>query len=162
VFDIKRDKTAAGTRKVPIHSDLTAIIAARTKGRSASDWLFPDCTSTGRDERSSAVSKRFTTYRISRNVDDVPEGKRNSRVNFHSFRRWFITEAVRADPTQLDVVKQIVGHKQQGMTMGVYFEGFTMDAMRRVVESVKLPTKPPVAADTKPPVVVDFPEAGPA
>jgi hypothetical protein len=40
-------------------------------------------------------------------------------------------------------VKQVVGHKQQGMTMGVYFAGFTVEAMRRVVESVRLRTEPP-------------------
>ena len=71
-------------------------------------------------------------------VHERKEGRRRSRVNFHSFRRWFITAAIQAgQPTR--VVQQVVGHRLSGMTEGVYFGGDTMDAKRACVEAVALP-----------------------
>lgn len=67
------------------------------------------------------------------------EGRRRSRVNFHSFRRWFITKALQAGQPER-VVKQVVGHSLQGdVTLGVYFGGDLMPALRKCVEAVRLP-----------------------
>jgi integrase len=147
-FAVLRDKTQAGTRRLPIHSALSKLVAARCEGKARGDWLFHELDTTKRGERSSAVGKRFLTLRVGLGIDDKIEGKRNARATFHSFRRWLITEAVRANPSQLPVVQQIVGHKAQGVTMGVYFGGFTMEVMRACIESVKLPVEPPPAAPT--------------
>lgn len=35
------------------------------------------------------MSARFYKLRLDRKMDNKPEGKKVSRVNFHSFRRWF-------------------------------------------------------------------------
>lgn len=139
VFFIRSDKTTAGTRRIPIHSDLTTLITERCRGRKAGEWLFPECSQTSTGSRSAAVVKRFNTYRINLGVDDRVEGKRRSRVTFHSLRAWFLTAALRAKQP-LHVVQQVIGHKQQGVTMGVYFGGDTLDRLRECVEAVRLPT----------------------
>jgi integrase len=59
-------------------------------------------------------------------------------VNFHSLRRWFITSALRAGQPER-VVQQVVGHKAQGVTLGVYFAGDLQGALRACVEAVRLP-----------------------
>ena len=89
-------------------------------------------------ERSFKASNAFTEYRRSVGVDDMVEGKRRSLVNFHSFRRWFITEAERADQPE-NIIAAVVGHKRQGMTLGTYSAGPKLAQARRCVEAVKLP-----------------------
>jgi hypothetical protein len=61
-------------------------------------------------------------------------------VDFHSWRRWFVTEALRAGQLER-VVKQVVGHKlpKANVTLGVYFGGDTPEAFRACVEAVRLP-----------------------
>jgi integrase len=137
-ISIRRDKTDAGRRVVPMHSALAPLIAARCDGKDASSWLFPECSETTTGARSAAVGKRFATLREGLSITEKVDGARNSLVSFHSFRRWFITEAVRAGQP-LAVVQQVVGHKQQGVTMGVYFGGFDMEQLRACVEAVRLP-----------------------
>jgi integrase len=96
VFNIRRAKTRAGERRVPIHPDLAAIVARRTEGKDPSAFLFPEpgVVKEGR-ERSMAASKRFGHYRKRLGVAETAAGKRRSLVNFHSFRRWFVTVATR-------------------------------------------------------------------
>ena len=86
-----------------------------------------------------SVSKRFGHYRKRLGVDERVPGRRTGLVTFHSFRRWFITAALRnSEPEQ--VVQQVVGHALQGVTMGVYFGGDTPHRLRKCVEGVRLPT----------------------
>lgn len=158
VFNIRRDKTEAGARLVPIHSALQPLVDRRRKGRGDGEWLFPELSETKRGDRSSAISKRFKTYRERLQINDKPAGRRGSLVNFHSFRHWFVTAARRA-LQPLDVIQQVVGHKRQGITMGVYFEGFTLDQLRECVEAVKLPS---TTLQPLPPMPERIPEAAKA
>jgi integrase len=100
VFVFKPQKKEKGPRPVPIHSALAKIVRSRVKGKGPDDDLFPEWPppkkAGSQRERSFKASNAFTAYRRSVGVDDVVEGHRRSRVNFHSFRRWFITEAERA------------------------------------------------------------------
>ena len=141
-FNIRKAKTRAGIRRVPIHPDLTGIVTRRCKGKAATGYLFDEAGphKEGR-ERSMAASKRFGHYRKRKGVevDEVADGKRRSLVNFHSFRRWFITAAARADQPER-IVQQVVGHKAQGMTMGVYFGGDLPARLQECVAAVRLPT----------------------
>ena len=141
-FHVLRDKTKSGTRRFPIHSGLTALIAARCEGKAPGDWLFSECSATGTGSRSAAVVKRFRTYRIGLGIHDPVAGRRGSQVNFHSLRKFFVTAAIQAGQPE-HIVQQIIGHKQQGITMGVYHGGDTQDRLRECVESVKLPTREP-------------------
>ena len=72
-------------------------------------------------------------------MDAKVDRKRRVLTNFHSFRRWFITEAEWAGAPP-HVIMSIVGHKHPGMTLGVYSGGPDLESqMRAVVEAVKLP-----------------------
>jgi integrase len=91
-------------------------------------------------ERSQKIVKAFTTYRRKVGVDDVPPGARQSRVDFHSFRRLFITKAEQAGQ-QPHWIESLVGHKRSGMSLGRYSAGPLIEQMRGGVESVWLPAK---------------------
>jgi integrase len=151
VFNVRRSKTNAGIRKVPIHSNLVATVQARCAGKAQDDFLIHEAKAGGGwgDERSMPFSKRFQTYRISCGVDELLEGHRRSRVNFHSWRRWFITKADQQGHRREDI-ERTVGHKVQGMSLGLYSGGASVDQLRVVVESVKLPIGIVVDAEAKP------------
>jgi integrase len=138
-FDLRRAKTRAGIRRVPIHSALARIIARRTEGKPAGAFLFPEpgAAKPGR-ERSMAVSKRFGRYRIGLGVDERVDGRRHSRITFHSLRRWFVTKA-RGAGFDRAVVAAIVGHEAGNITDDAYSGGPDDELKRRCVEAVRLP-----------------------
>jgi integrase len=142
LFIFKPQKKERGPRGVPIHRDLVEIIRRRTTGKAPDDDVFPEWPAPKKKgsqrERSFKASNAFTDYRREVGVDDVLPGKRRSRVNFHSFRRWFITMAERADQPE-SIIAVVVGHKRTGMTLGVYSGGPLMEQARRCVEAVNLP-----------------------
>lgn len=141
-FMFKPQKKEQAPRACPIHSDLKEIIERRTKDKAPDDPIFPEWPapqkSTSNRERSFKTSNEFTAYRRKVGVKDELEGRRRSLVNFHSFRRWFITEAERADQSG-DLIAAVVGQKRAGITLGLYSAGPKLEQARRVVEAVKLP-----------------------
>lgn len=143
VFVFKPQKRERGNRKVPIHSSLTPLIEQLTAGKGETEDLFPGWPvpppGSGR-ERSMPASKAFTKYRRRVGVDDVVEGRRRSRVNFHSFRRWFATKAEQAGQLE-SVIAAVLGHRRPGMTFGRYSEGPSMEQLRTCVEAVRLPAR---------------------
>lgn len=146
VFNIRKSKTKAGIRKVPIHPGLAAIVTRRTKDAKTGEtkgpelFIFPDFPDSGWDgARTMAVSKRFATYRRSVGVDEVPEGQKRSRVDFHSFRRWFAHECEMAGHHET-LVARVMGHsKGVNITYGTYSKAQPLELMKVCVESVKLP-----------------------
>lgn len=154
LFDIKAGKTAAAKRKVPIHPDLTAIIERRTKGKKPTDFLIDDLPPVpkSRESRSDPASKEFTRYRRKQEVDERPNGKAKSNVDFHSFRRWFIRkarDAMQSGNAGFDewTFPAVIGHteserpKSLDLAMIGYAGEDTEKAKRALVESVKLPSK---------------------
>jgi site-specific recombinase XerD len=139
VFDIRRSKTTAGVRKVPIHSALTAIVSRRTEGKAPIDYLFHEAVMPpiGQD-RGMAMGQRFIRYRRRLGVDDCEPGQRHSRVDYHSFRRWFVTQARQAGIDRA-VVASLVGHETGFITDDVYSGGPSMEQRRACVEAVRLP-----------------------
>lgn len=150
-FDVVTSKTAAGIRKVPVHSALADIVRRRVGNKPAGAFLFhelPDVAPDKPTERSQPISKRFTRMRRRLGVDDVPEGHRQSRIDFHSLRRWFIFKAGQACLQGAQgfsqwTLAQCVGHEREEqplpMTMGRYHGDDGVDALRACVEAVKLP-----------------------
>jgi hypothetical protein len=139
VFNVARDKTTAGTRQVPIHSALKGIIERRTKGKAAGAYLFPEESAKNKyGKRSNALGKRFGRYRVKLGVDERPDGQRTSNVDFHSWRRWFIQRAEWAGQPP-HIIQSVVGHKREGMTLGVYSKVSSEEQHRACVEAVKLP-----------------------
>jgi integrase len=139
VFNIRKAKTKAGVRRVPIHPDLTAIVERRTAGKDGGAFLFPEAgpERPGRP-RSGAVSKRFGHYLRRLGLEVMVPGKRSSLVTFHSWRRFFVTAAEAAGVKEY-TVQQIVGHKPQGVTKGTYTDPSALAVLRGGVEAVRLP-----------------------
>lgn len=141
-FVFKPQKKEGGERAVPIHPALVEIVARRTSDKAPSDDLFPEWPAPKKEgsqrERSFKASNQFTDYRRSVGVDHVVPGQRRSLVNFHSFRRWFITKAEQADQPE-SIIAVVVGHKRKGMTLGRYSAGPLLTQAQRCVEAVALP-----------------------
>jgi integrase len=146
LFKFKPQKREPGPRYVPIHSTLVPVVARLCDGKSTSDDLFPELPAPpvgSERERSMPAVKLFVRYRKAVDVDDQLPGKRRSLVTFHSFRRWFITQAERAGQPET-IIAAVVGHKRSGMTLGLYSAGPDREQFTRCVEAVTLPTaKPP-------------------
>ncbi|MCQ1571730.1 tyrosine-type recombinase/integrase [Neorhizobium galegae] len=140
LFNIRRAKTKASIRKVPIHPELKEIIAARVEDKAQDGFIFPDFKDSGWDgARTMAISKAFGRYRKDIGVDETPEGSRRSRIDFHSFRRWFARKCEEAGQQQ-NIVARVMGHEiGLGITFGTYSRAQPLDLMRSCVESVKLP-----------------------
>lgn len=154
-FQVHYGKTANATRTIPIHPDLAGLVARRSEGKPESAHLIdglPDIPAS-RDSRSDPAAKAFTRYRRKIGVDERPNGKAKSNVDFHSFRRWFIRKAVEAleggNPGFTPwTIADVVGHDDEGakdilrLTMR-HYPGQSGDAAKRaLVEAVKLPTAP--------------------
>jgi len=143
------------SRLVPMHPDLRRVIASRIKGKGPDDDLFPELPRLApgddpRKERGQRLTKSFGTYRVAVGGDDPRESDGKSRVNFHSFRRWFISRASAAinegavgfSPwTIAAVVAHSKGDMPLDMTMGHYKAPDAMKARRACVEAVQLPPK---------------------
>jgi integrase len=133
-------KTPSSRRVVPVHSAIWKAVQARTKGKGADAFIFPELGPVPKEgrQRSMAVSKAFGRYRLRCGVDDKAAGQRRGLVNFHSFRRTFITMAEQAGQPE-STIRAVAGHKRQGMTFGVYSAGPSLDQRRKCVEAVRLP-----------------------
>ncbi|MBD7942153.1 DUF6538 domain-containing protein [Brevundimonas guildfordensis] len=159
VFVVTRSKTAAGERSVPIHPDLTDLVARRVEGKAADAYLLEELTAPASrpERRGYKVAEWFTAYRRDLGLDARQGGRRQSDADFHSFRRWFATKAEQAgQPPHL--ISAVLGHKEgrEGMTLGVYSAGPSLDQRRAVVEAVRLPRGVRAEAGT-----ADFKPSGP-
>jgi integrase len=132
-------KTPSARRVVPVHSAVWKAVQARLKGKAPDAFLFHElgpAPAPGR-QRSMAVSKAFGRYRQRVGVDERQDGQRRSLVNFHSFRRTFVTLAEQAGQPE-SIIRAVVGHKRPGMTFGVYSGGPSLEQRRACVEAVRL------------------------
>ena len=152
VITFKKQKKEKTARDIPVHPDLKEIVARRSTGKAENEPLFPEWPAPKKAgsmrERSFKASNEFTTYRRLCGVEEQVEGKRRSLVNFHSFRRWFITKAERAGKDK-DLIAAIVGHKRSGITLGRYSEGPEMRRARACVAAVKLPLLDRIAPESR-------------
>lgn len=141
VVTIREDpKTPSARRVVPIHRDVLECIIRRVKGEPASAFVVAELGPAPKEgrQRSMPVSKRFGRYREDVGVHEKRSGQRRSLVNFHSFRRWFITKAEQAGQPE-NIIRSVVGHKRPGVTLGVYSGGASVAQRRACVEAVVLP-----------------------
>lgn len=137
-FNVGQGKNVAAVRRVPVHPDLAEIVARRTEGKKPDDWLFQELQR--QSNPGDVFGKRFARYREALGVDDRRDSRRRSLVNFHSFRRWFVTEAEQAGQPE-STIAAVVGHSEgrRSITFGVYSGGPSDDQLRRCVEAVVLP-----------------------
>lgn len=141
VFKITQSKSKAGVRVVPIHRDLKVLLERRTKGKHPNAYLIhelPDLPRGDPREKSMPAVKKFGRYTRRLGIADVPAGARQSVIDFHSFRRFFITKAEQAGQP-LPTIQAVVGHEREGMTFGLYSGGPSLEQLRACVNAVKLP-----------------------
>ena len=154
-FDVNADgkgKTAAAKRRIPIHSALVSIIARRTADKKPEAYLFndlPEPPAGSIRERSMPASKAYTRFRRRLKIDERVEGQRQSNVDFHSWRRWFIRKAKDAGQEPWTIA-DVVGHDTTdlplGLTMGRYPGRANDKALLECVEAVQLPEAEALAA----------------
>lgn len=141
---IQARKLETSDRLVPIHPDLKEVLERRCAGKNADDDLFPEWPPVKKigslRERSFKASNHFTEYRRKIGVDDVMEGRRRALVNFHSFRRWFITRLRQAGVDEA-MISALVGHKQSSITLSVYSDGETIRQAAGAVGLLRMPGK---------------------
>lgn len=139
---------------MPIHSSLRVIVARRIKGKNPEDFLIHELPKQHHPAipGSSPASKSFTRLRRKYGIDERPNGKHQSNVDFHSWRRWFIrkaVEALEAGATGFTAwtIADVVGHDPEEqplpMTMGRYPGRASLAARRACVEAVNLPRLAP-------------------
>ncbi|MER2267418.1 tyrosine-type recombinase/integrase [Methylobacterium oxalidis] len=150
IIKVPGTKTAAAVRDVPLHSGLVPLIERRTSGKGLNDYLFhelPAQTSDARG-RGAPITQAFTRKRRALGIDDRADGERQSRIDLHSFRRWFILkarEALEGGATGFTAwtIADVVGHSREegplGMTMGRYPGRANIRALKACVEAVRLP-----------------------
>ncbi len=154
---LRGTKTEAADRVIPIHPDLMTLVKRRTKGKAPKAWLFHDLRDVPDGsivERSQPISKAFTRLRRRladaghATLDERETGARQSSVDFHSWRRFFIRSAAEAlnggaKGYSAWTLAEVVGHSREemplGMTMGRYAGDHTMEAKAACVRAVRLP-----------------------
>lgn len=164
---VTKSKTPSGVRTFPAHALLAPLIANRTKGKRPDEWLFeelPDQSITSKRDRSAPVSQAFTRERRRLEIEEKASDKqRQSNIDFHSWRRWFIRRAMQA---HLDgatgysfwTIADVVGHKSEGgsidgvrlplgMTIGHYAGKASWEAMTACINAVGLPEGVAVARE---------------
>ncbi len=160
---VTKSKTPSGVRIIPLHPLLRPLIKSRSGNKAPDDYLFhelPEQRANSKRDRSAPVSQSFTRERRRLGVEEkATEKQRQSNVDFHSWRRWFIRNAVnaltKAEPGYTPwTIASVVGHKVEdgsiegvslplGMTMGRYPGAASWAAMTACVNAVTLPTKAP-------------------
>jgi len=157
---VAHSKTAAGFRRtVPVHPGLADIVAARIEDKKPGEYLFhelPEQDADSKRGRGAPVSQVFTRERRRLKVDERPlEGQRQSNIDFHSFRRWFVRKAVDALEKGAKgftpwTIAEVIGHAVEnaslegqklplGLTMSRYAGDASGEAKRACVGAVKLP-----------------------
>lgn len=150
-FVVRDGKTANARRRVPVHEDLEALVERLAEGKESGSYLFdpsaPVIEKTGL--RSGAASKAFGHYRRSLGIDERPNGKLKSNVEFHSLRRWFIASArdgllKGAKGYNQWTIAEVAGHEDGltdtlKMTLGVYAGASGEEALKACVGAVRLP-----------------------
>jgi integrase len=150
LLKVRKSKTRAGRRSIPVHSLLKPILDRRTEGRGSDEFIFASVKqhrmSTKVRPRGDAFGKRFVKYRRLVGVEDQDVTRRRSRVDFHSCRRWF-AEQCEMLGHQENFVARLLGHQLPGMSFGRYSKPKEQESflakLREIVDSVKLPSSQP-------------------
>jgi integrase len=127
----QRVKTAAGIRRVPIHSALIRCGLLDYHKALPAGQLFPSLKPSGPDGKlNSNFSSAFKKYRRRVGVD-------RPRVAFHSFRDTVITALDNAGVPRGDI-GALVGH-ERGFTLDTYSKGLGLPRLQAITEKIAYP-----------------------
>jgi len=129
-FDIKRSKTKAGERLVPVHSEIKPLVE-RLMEESKDGFLLKTNRGGKYGVKSKDMSTEFSKFKTALGY--------SRELVFHSFRHTMVTELERADVKNI-LVMSIVGPEVGGnlsMTFDRYSDGPTPVAKKEAIEKVK-------------------------
>jgi integrase len=129
-FDVEDAKTAAGWRRVPIHSKLKKTVARLAKA-STDSYLVSGLGVNKYGDRSGAIGKRFGTLKTSL-------GFQKDKHVFHSIRKTVATLLENAGVPE-GVAADIIGHEKPNITYGLYSGGANMATKRKAIEKLRYP-----------------------
>ncbi len=126
IFNIKKAKTDAGIREVPIHPAVAPLVA-RLLAASKDGYLVPSTSENQYDLRMAALGQKYT--RLKKSLGFGPD------LVFHSTRGTLITLMQQAEVKE-GVAADNVGHRKQTMTYGLYASGSSMAQKREAMALV--------------------------
>lgn len=137
---IPEGKTESSVRDVPLHPVIRPLVAslkaeaaeaaAKAKKGQDSGYLVPNLNRGGEDnKRSHCFSKAFG-YHVRRKLGITDTG-----LVFHSLRKNF-SRALEEAGVSENQAQQIVGHKKQSLTYGLYSQGVSLEKLQLAVEKV--------------------------
>lgn len=112
MFNIRKAKTDAGVRQVPIHPAVLSTV--KQMAEDSKDGYLIAGLEEGRQGRSGAVGKRFG--RLKKKLSFGRD------IVFHSLRHTVVTQLENAD-VATHILQDIVGHEREGTTHGRYGHG---------------------------------------
>lgn len=125
---VPKGKTESSVRDVPLHPLIRSLVA-KLKKASKDGYLIPGLKRGGEDgKRGHYASKRFTRVRRALGLE-------RPGVVFHSLRKNFATALANAGVPE-NIAQQIVGHKKQSMTFGLYSRGVDRKVLLKEVAKV--------------------------
>ncbi|ADE15030.1 integrase family protein [Nitrosococcus halophilus Nc 4] len=126
---IPEGKTESSIRDTPIHPLLKPFIE-QLKASSTEGYLISGLIRGGEDnKRHHYFAKRFGRFKREK------AGLTDSRIVFHSFRKNFAGALEQAGVSET-LAQQIVGHKKQSLTYGLYSPGVDLEKMAEAVAMV--------------------------
>ena len=129
VFTIRKSKTDAGVRQIPIHPAVAPLVA-RMLEASTDGYLLPSSTDNQYGERASALGKKYGRLKTAQGF--------GANLVFHSTRNTLITLMQRAGVSE-GVAADIVGHEKQTMTYGLYSSGSEQAQKLEAISKVSYP-----------------------
>ena len=123
---IAKSKTQAGTRTVPLHPAITALVD-RLAADSKDGYLVFSKSKNQYDERSTGLSRRFG--RLKSSLGYGPE------LVFHSLRKTVTTKLEQAGVSE-GIAADILGHEKQTITYGLYSGGTSMAQKMEAISKI--------------------------
>lgn len=126
---IPEGKTDSSVRDVPIHPVIQPLVDS-LKEQGKDGYLISGLKRGGEDnKRYHMIGKRFST--LLRNQVKITD----KNVVFHSLRKNF-SSALENAGVPVTTAEQIVGHRKQSMTYGLYSQGVDMKVLTEAVQKV--------------------------
>ncbi len=126
IFNIKKSKTEAGIRQVPIHPAVAPLVA-RMLAASTDGYLVPSSADNQYENRTSPQGKRYGYLK-----KKLGFGKSHA---FHTTRNTLVTMMHRAGADE-GIAADTVGHERKTLTYGLYSSGSSMAQKREAMALV--------------------------
>ncbi len=125
-MDIRKSKTDAGRRRVPIHSKIIEAGLMDYADNHGDQFLIPALNANQYGDRSTTIGKAYGKYRKSLGIEDK---------TFHSWRNTAITKLHTAGVSLHDA-NTLVGHESHDITYSRYSGGLALENQREQLEKI--------------------------